>query len=329
MFETSKCPSCESPQIATLCEYRFSFPGEDIQNHMVDPVYERLWILFDCILKTREPARFRSMLCDHCGLIFTNPRFTAEDLRVKYDMINKLGSVKERNRVRPPSNLGTRSDRIYRLIRDHLRPVGPGENKPRILDYGGASGYNLAPFTTDFECGILDYERWQLPPGIKYLGADLADLAASQQFDVILLLHTLEHVPSPSAFLSGISKHLRDGGILYVEVPLGCFREWSSLSEPLTHVNFFSEQSLLECFRQSGLALIQVSSSYQWVTHGNMWCLNMIGMRSISGGGQRPIRSVLTTRQQMKRQRYYVRLLTDPEKLGRRLRRFISKPSPN
>ncbi len=265
----------------------------------------RLWILFEKILNDRRPVVFDSTLCTSCGFIFTNPRFRVEELAIKYNTINELGSVKCRFNKNPATNLDTRAHRIHYLITNLLER---DNNSLRILDYGGASGYNLIPFVNEINsCYVLDYEKWDLPNGIEYLGKDLKDLKSVPHFDVILLCHTLEHFLNPAQMIDKLINHLAESGLLYVEVPLGAFREWKHYSEPLTHVNFFSEESLFNCCSSVNLGIIHILTAYQWVTHGNMWCVNLVGKKGGSKKSSIPV--YRTTRQQMDDCYYYLPLL--------------------
>lgn len=282
MNKIDYCPMCKSKYLEVLKKLQFSYPGGNIYENLLDMRYVRLWILFDKILGSRNSVKFHSTLCKSCGFIFTNPRFMAEEISVKYATINELGSAKKRYQKYPPSKLGMRANRIYSLVTSICQPKG----KIKILDYGGAWGYNLIPFVKVGDLGyILDYEKWNLPSGIKYLGRDLIDLKPNCQlsrndlFDVILCLHTLEHAIEPMDLLQSLSAHLFDPGLLYVEVPLGCFREYKNINEPLTHVNFFSEQSLYKGFQSIGLNIIHLSTAYQWVMRENIWCVNIIGSK--------------------------------------------------
>jgi hypothetical protein len=108
--------------------------------------------------------------------------------------------------------------------------------------------------------------------------------------------------------LEDIGKYLANEGVLYVEVPLGCFREWRLITEPLTHVNFFSEESLFNCIKRCGLATIHLETSYQWVTQGNMWCVNAVGKKENFDDKVIPN---LTTKKQMNKVNYYLPFLRD------------------
>ena len=320
MNDVARCPLCQSGGLKTLKEYLFRFPGSDVENHLTDTSFTRLWILFERVRHSREPAKFRTELCPECGFIFSNPRFTVGEMKTKYDILIELGSVKKTIEAFPSQRVPERAERIFHLVEKH-QPRRAG--KLRILDYGGASGHNLVPFTHQHDCFVLDYEQWKLPQGVTYLGNDLDDLKSGERFDVILFLHTLEHVIDPAEVVREMSSHLTDDGILYVEVPLGAWREWGTLREPMTHVNFWSEQSLLRCFRDAGLQTIHLSSSYQWVTHNNGWCLNIIGTKDAA---DRPIvaRSK-STAQQMASKQYYLPYFFNIPVLKGYIRRIVKR----
>jgi len=297
-----------------------------VRDHLDDIVYTRLWILFERILRSRQPVVYASVFCESCGFIFTAPRFSEEQFKAKYEAIEQLGSVRRRLRRNPPFKLDRRAASVGKRLEPHLlelRAARPEGRRLRVLDYGGAWGYVLEQFAGDCDCYVLDYQKWDLPPAVQYLGRDLSDLAAAEKFDVILLLHTLEHVIEPTTLVGALGEHLADGGILCVEVPLGCFREWRVLREPSTHINFFSEQSLQRCLELGGLDVIEVDTSYQWVTHGKTWCLNAVASLSGRRGGGTG-RKPLTTRQQMGRKRYYLPYLLRPDALRKLLDRFAT-----
>lgn len=318
MIEIICCPVCRSEELISIKEHAFTFPGNDVEKKLLDSKYVRLWILFTKILNNKKSIVFHSTICKTYGFIFTNPRFSKEEMVIKYKTINELGSVKKRLEQNPPFNLDQRAKRIYNLIdRCHKRSSGL---PPKILDYGGASGYNLVPFFDAFDCYIVDYEKWELPDEIRYLGQDLSCLENSMDFDVILLLHTLEHEIESMQLINELCSHLKDDGLFYVEVPLGCFKEWRYMTEPLTHINFFSEQSLFKCFDLAGLNVIHLSTSYQWVTHGKFWCLNIVGTKSKSVDYSTS--KYLTITQQINKIHYYLKYLFNKQIVFRDIRQI-------
>ena len=76
----------------------------------------------------------------------------------------------------------------------------------------------------------MDYGNWDFPEGVTKLANDHRELDPDQKFQVILLLHTLEHVPEPVSFLKTVAQHLDDDGAVYIEVPLGAFGEWNFMT---------------------------------------------------------------------------------------------------
>jgi SAM-dependent methyltransferase len=195
------------------------------------------------------------------------------DIRAKYQAIADLGTTRSRYRKKPASRLDARARRIRKLLSKCGFAPDPGK---RILDVGGAWGYCILPFVGQCRLHLVDYEKWDLDPGIEYLGRSISDVPEAEKFDCILFLHTLEHVPDPQRALNDLAGHLTDDGFLYVEVPLGVFWEMTRLQEPITHVNFFSEESLFNLARSSGLHVTSLSTDFQWVTSSRQWCVNMV-----------------------------------------------------
>ena len=281
MNKVDQCPICSSADLKTIKEYTYNYPGDEVEENLKDPKYVRLWILFNKVLKTQSGStKFKVNHCNQCSFIFTNPRFSEEEMALKYQTITELGSVKKRvgGLYNVKNYAEDRGKRFYSLIKDSY----PDLKGKKILDFGGQRGDNLLPFVNEMDCHILDYENWDLPDGITYKGQTLSDL--SEKYDVILFNHTLEHVVDPLKYVNTLKEYLNPGGILYIEVPLGAFFwEWRRIKEPYTHVNFFSEKSLIKLLNLSGLETIHLSSKYQKLQPGLEWCINIVGKNSTSG----------------------------------------------
>jgi hypothetical protein len=258
MDEVRTCPLCESPSFEPLHRLRLEdrYPQSETKLQ-ASSNYHRNYILFEKILGRQVPVfevEFR--VCTRCGLIYFSPRPSESDLAVKYQLIAEQGDTAAREELRRLVDLkALRSRRIREIVAPYLV-----ERTGRAVDVGGADGHCLMAFVGELDCGILDFEQRDLAPGVAKLGNSLDDLDASDLFDLALSCHTLEHVPDVGATVSALTRHLVEGGLLYVEVPYGCAGEIYTTSNVLTHVNFFSEGSMGYLLESRGLHVERMMS---------------------------------------------------------------------
>jgi len=85
------------------------------------------------------------------------------------------------------------------------------------------------------------------------------------KFDVVILVHTLEHFINPINALLNIKTNLSKNGILYVEVP-NFFWEEIIVSPIYTnvHLSYFSKKSLINLLKYCGFKIIKVKESKYW-----------------------------------------------------------------
>lgn len=177
---------------------------------------------------------------------------------------------------------------------------------PKVLDYGGSAGYMLIPFIKNFDCYLIDYIEYKLPRGIQYLGRNSNDLKHDIRFDIIFLIRVLEHINDPRNLIEDLIQNLNPNGILYIQVPLGCLKEWKSLDTPFRHINFFSEQSLYNCLRIAGLNIIYLNTVYQKIGGNPGWKIDIIGMKKSQYHKQKKILFKSTNLQQRLKFFYYI-----------------------
>lgn len=199
--------------------------------------------------------------CNKCGLVYQSSRisetaldeFYAHEYRQIYQ-----GDEKVNNSVLLIQNL--RAENLIKFVQGEI-------SKPcSVLDIGCSSGVLLKQFEDEFACDIAGVE-----PGQRYreyaesLGVDVfssVDILMQErktQFDLIVLAHVLEHLPSPVSFLNNIrEKLLAENGLLLIEVP----NLYGHDSFELAHFITFSQRSLLNLLAKTGFKLDKVN------THG-------------------------------------------------------------
>lgn len=155
-----------------------------------------------------------------------------------------------------------------RLVRK-LRPDGG-----RLLDFGCGTGHLLKRLCTHFEAFGYDASpharhesRANVPDAI--ILEDWASLPR-ESFDIIVALHTLEHLTHPLPTLQALVTKLASGGDFFFVVPhvggLGHRLKgvgWFAYRDP-THVSLLSQGEWMMLVRKVGLVVIDVHSDGLW-----------------------------------------------------------------
>lgn len=84
---------------------------------------------------------------------------------------------------------------------------------------------------------------------------------SSIQFDLVSLIHLLEHIPKPFEFLKQIKNNINPGGLLLIELPLHVDNPYElAIYDHATH---FTLNSIKHLLIQSGFKIIEITN--QWV----------------------------------------------------------------
>jgi SAM-dependent methyltransferase len=168
----------------------------------------------------RKGQRLLTDICSTCGLISHAEIPTDDELARFYA-----------RRYRQNYH-GEYAPAPYRVIRewsrgrqrlDLLRPFL--HETDRTMEVGCGMGATIK----QFELAGFAVEGIEPGDGFRQFGierlrapirpGELADLPRSPTYDVVLLVHVLEHLSSPTASLRHIREMLKSGGRLYIEVP--------------------------------------------------------------------------------------------------------------
>lgn len=161
----------------------------------------------------------------------------------------------------------------------------------RLLEVGSATGEFVSVAEgSGFDVVGLETSTWAATASRditqRVVCADPEDWLPSQegQFDAVAAFHTLEHVHDPSAFLSALSRALRPGGLVFLEVPNGAARDmrdgerWLGARLP-DHVLHYRPEDLRRLCGSTELAVRELSpltmrefdSSLVWLLRRGRW----------------------------------------------------------
>ncbi len=124
--------------------------------------------------------------------------------------------------------------RDYAGSRYHRLVEQLGGNLGRVLDIACGSGFG-SRLLVDFAAEVVgvDYlesyvseARGRYPESgkLRFQQGDGAGYLEEGAFDLVVTLHTLEHVPDDRAMLDNLFRNLKPGGRLVAEVPVQCLR---------------------------------------------------------------------------------------------------------
>jgi hypothetical protein len=244
VIEQPSCPICGSRNWREIGSKTYRS-----DDRVSDYARIRYRVLFEVWQPGAEEVRLSFQLCETCGFVGYSPRPTPAEVTAKYEFLAKQGLTS----AVPDSPVErTRARELYRMLARHL----PKQRTPRVLDYGGADGRLMRYFLeAGCECSLVDYCQNPIA-GVARIATTERDIPEQGAFDLIVCSHVIEHVAEPVSVVSALARRLGPKGVLFVEVPLEIWRRAPIHEEPVTHVNFFSPESLARLFYESGLVSI-------------------------------------------------------------------------
>jgi 2-polyprenyl-3-methyl-5-hydroxy-6-metoxy-1,4-benzoquinol methylase len=204
----------------------------------------------------------RVVRCKQCGLMYASPRAKLPDQDEIKDYDPEFTKrTWETSRDRYDKEAFQVRD--YEDTRAYLRKAHP--DRGRLLEIGCSMGFLLAKFREDgWAVEGIEPNRGYCEFIREYHGVEasptiLEDAARpANSFDVVVMLHVIEHVPDPLGTLREIYRVLKPGGTLVLETP-----RYDSLTFKLLrhrersvscdgHIYFFTTTTLREICRKAG-----------------------------------------------------------------------------
>jgi SAM-dependent methyltransferase len=211
----------------------------------------------------REIFAERVEKCEDCGFVYTNPRLPAKALETFYSEYYQLEGLPIPKSVE--QFLSDEYREIWSSKERDLNVVLSAKSRGRFLDIGCASGTLLwLARQNGFEVKGVEVSKGSAEFANRILGLDvfcgqLEDARFQDgQFDVVTMIHSLEHVPEPRRTLKEISRILAHDGVFIAIVPN--FASWSALEkaaqwkwlQPENHYSHFTPESILALANREG-----------------------------------------------------------------------------
>lgn len=214
--------------------------------------------------KDRHGNPLRSVICRHCGLVWTDPRLSPEEVRQFYGQLYRSeykGAYEPRPRHQY-RNAKVAIERVERL-------KGFVQRGSRVFDVGAGSGEVV------YVLRAIGCEASGVEPNEAYAryAADVLKVPVTRGFfqeapvapesvDAVTMFHTVEHLENPLEAMRAAHKWLRPGGLLVVEVPnVEAVCQSPHRQFHRGHLYHFNLTTLQAVARRAGYGVIQTSVS--------------------------------------------------------------------
>ncbi len=210
--------------------------------------------------RDRYGLSVQTYLCE-CGILYSSPRLDESSLALFYRDYYRpmyMGEAKASDQFfEKQTRIGVG---ILTRLKAHLPAKGT------IYDVGCGAGGTLVAFSQagwtvrgcDFGRDFLEKGRSH---GLDLVEGDAGTLATYGPADVLMANHVLEHTHDPKATLQLWASLVKDGGIVYLEVPgaLRMFEKFRPVARyfHLGHTFHFTLHSLANLASECGLELVE------------------------------------------------------------------------
>lgn len=206
--------------------------------------------------KMQHRLDLRTVICNHCTMVFTNP-IPSEELYNRFyrdaysTFYGSIAGVAPAEALREPVHVGMILDTIEKLrplASARLMEIGPG--KGQFLYWAirrGATALGIEPSKSFFD---LLVKR-----GLPCLNTTFEDVSLDiGKFDMVAMFHVMEHFYDPNRTIEQLRSFIADDGILIIIVPnvLKPFRSLERYFLRYVHPSNFSPDTLTALLAKHG-----------------------------------------------------------------------------
>jgi 2-polyprenyl-3-methyl-5-hydroxy-6-metoxy-1,4-benzoquinol methylase len=199
-------------------------------------------------------------ICTSCGFVYQSPRMTQAELDAFYaDEYRQLYQGQEGPNPKDLATQKARANHLSTFFTEHgTRNTHHGTRNTEHLDIGCSAGIFLRHFQK-----ILGTHPTGIEPGKAYreyaqsqgltVYASLEELPAGKRFDLISLMHVIEHLPDPVGYLRNLRENvIAPDGWLLLETPNlyahDCFET--------AHLTAFSPHTFRQVVEMAGFRVV-------------------------------------------------------------------------
>jgi 2-polyprenyl-3-methyl-5-hydroxy-6-metoxy-1,4-benzoquinol methylase len=171
--------------------------------------------------RDRDGRDLRTVMCQACGHVFTNPAPNEDDLKTYYtehyrSTYKGVLTPKRKHVLRAGYRALERLSRLRGFLTPPAKVLDVGAGGGEFAYLLSCTGYDVVGVEPN--AGYASFASQSYGLDIRATTLELIDFPAAT-FDAITMHHVLEHIADPSAALKRLACWLKPGGLMVVEVP--------------------------------------------------------------------------------------------------------------
>jgi len=206
--------------------------------------------------------------CRHCGLVFLNPRMTAEAYGRFYNGIYRPLVSAFHGRLIDARTIQD-EQREYAIERaGFIRPFITSSVRRTLLDIGGSTGVVAHYFAREFglkgtliDPAPLEVEQAQRLGLETVTGLVEEHDFGQRRFDVVIICQTVDHLLDVAGTLARVRQLLSDNGLLFIDIVdfrAAYLRNWSvEDAVKIDHPYYLTEPTMVAYLRGAGFEVLR------------------------------------------------------------------------
>jgi 2-polyprenyl-3-methyl-5-hydroxy-6-metoxy-1,4-benzoquinol methylase len=198
-----------------------------------------------------------NVICRSCGLVYQSPRMTDAESQAFYEAEYRL--LYQGQEGPNPKDLAVQAARARLILEFIDQPI---RSAARALDIGCSTGILLQQFRARYQAQVYGiepgniYRQYAHSLGLQVFSSlDELQQAGLPRFNLVSMMHVLEHLPDPVEYLRNLrTQLLMPDSWLLLEVPNlyahNCFE--------VAHLISFSSHTLSQVVQKAGYRVIQL-----------------------------------------------------------------------
>src|SRR6266581_5351830 len=206
--------------------------------------------------------------CRHCGLVFLNPRMTAEAYGRFYNGIYRPLVSAFHGRLIDARTIQDEQREYATERAEFIRPFIAHSRQQTLLDIGGSTGVVAHHFAREFglEGTLIDPAPLEVEQAQRLCLETVTGLVeehdfGQRRFDVVIICQTVDHLLDVAGTLTRVRQLLSDNGLLFIDIVdfrAAYLRHWSVEDAiKIDHPYYLTEPTMSAYLRSAGFDALQ------------------------------------------------------------------------